>query len=101
MADALPADAVIANTATLFSALAHPGRLRILLALSEKEPRTAGELAALASLEQTAASHQLRLLKKVRLITASREGRQVLYRLSDHHISHIVRDAIAHVQEAS
>jgi len=99
MPDALLSEAVIAETASLFSALAHPGRLRILLALSEKAPRSATELAVLAGLEQTAASHQLRLLKKVRLITGERAGRQVLYSLADSHISHIIRDAVAHIQE--
>ena len=99
MPDERLSESVISQTASLFSALAHPGRLRILLALTRKAPRSATELAELSGLEQTAASHQLRLLKKVRLISAERSGRQILYSLSDTHVSHIILDAVAHVQE--
>ena len=99
MSDEQLSESVISQTASLFSALAHPGRLRILLALTRTAPRSAPELAELSGLEQTAASHQLRLIKKVRLISAERSGRQVLYSLSDTHVSHIILDAVAHVQE--
>ena len=99
MPDEHLSEPVISQTASLFSALAHPGRLRILLALTQRAPRSATELAELSGLEQTAASHQLRLLRKVRLISAQRAGRQVLYSLADSHVSHIILDAIAHVQE--
>jgi DNA-binding transcriptional ArsR family regulator len=86
-------------TAALFSALAHPGRLRMLFALMRDSPLSAGELAERAGLEQTAASHQLRHLRRARLIDARREGRLVLYTLTDTHVSHIIHDAVVHAQE--
>ena len=99
MANALPSDQEILKTAALFSALAHAGRLRMLLALASGEALPAGVLGETAGLKQTAASHQLRLLKDARLVKTHRDGRKVLYTLCDTHVSHIVRDAIAHIQE--
>lgn len=99
MAEMTLSDHEVDETVALFSALAHPGRLRILLALASEAPRAAGELGVLAGLKQTAASHQLRLLKNARLITAQRAGRQVLYSLADAHVAHIIRDAVAHMRE--
>jgi hypothetical protein len=32
-------------------------------------------------------------------VTASRRGREVVYRLRDEHVAHIVRDAVQHVSE--
>lgn len=85
--------------AELFAVLAHPGRLHTLLLLAEHEPRAVGELAEATGIEQTAMSHQLRQLKDARLVRAEREGRHVLYRLTDQHVADIVRDALAHVRE--
>jgi DNA-binding transcriptional ArsR family regulator len=34
-----------------------------------------------------------------RLVTADRQGREVFYDLTDHHVSHIVRDALEHTKE--
>lgn len=91
----------ISDAAALFGVLSHPIRLRVLALLSEHQPRTAGELQELVGLERTALSHQLRILREARLVCAERQGRRQLYQLADHHVAHIVRDAIAHVSEAS
>ena len=90
-----PLDSVV----HLFSVLAHPGRLRVLLLLEEKGRLSAGELAELVGMEQSAMSHQLRLLRDGRLVIAHREGRRVMYGIADHHVSHIVGDAMRHVAE--
>ena len=89
----------LSEAAALFGVLSHPIRLAVVALLSEREPRTAGELQEETGLERTALSHQLRLLKEARLVVSERSGRRQLYRLADHHVAHIVRDAIAHVSE--
>lgn len=89
----------IDRAVAFFAALAHEGRLRALLALSRGCPLSAGALAEACSLEQSAMSHQLRLLREARLVTTRREGKSVLYSLADHHVAHVVGDAIAHVSE--
>ncbi len=90
----------IDEAARLFSVLSHPQRLRVLSLLSDGEPRSAGTLQEALGLERTAMSHQLRILRDARLVSATRDGRHQLYSLTDHHVAHIVGDAIAHVSEA-
>lgn len=91
-------DEALKRTAALLGLLGHAKRLEVLLLLRE-EPLSAGELAKRLELEQSAMSHQLRLLRDARLVSSDRQGRRVLYRLADHHVAHIIGDALAHVSE--
>ena len=95
----LPADATVEATVALLAALAHPARLLVLVALLRGGPRSAGGLQDLCELEQSAMSHQLKILREAHLVVAEREGRQMIYRLADRHVAHIVEDALAHVDE--
>lgn len=72
----------LAQTLALF---ATASRLRLLWALIDGE-RPVDELAAAAGLTQSAASHQLRLLRQARLVAVRRAGRHAYYRLHDHHL---------------
>lgn len=92
-------DPAIERTVALLSAIAHPVRLEVLLALHRRGPMTAGELQDLAGYEQSAMSHLLRVLREARLVDAERRGKQVVYRLQDEHVAHIVEDALKHVRE--
>lgn len=87
------------QTAALFGLLAHPGRLAVLVCLLESAPRSVSELVAATGSERTALSHQLRRLREGRLVRRQRKGRRHLYELADHHVAHIVRDALQHVAE--
>lgn len=92
-------DEAIDAAVTLFSALAHPVRLRVLLFLSREGPCTVAALRACTGAEASALSHQLRVLLDTRLVTRSASGRSAEYRLHDHHVAHIVEDALAHMRE--
>lgn len=96
-----PTPAVVERTVALFGAIAHPARLTVLLLLAEGPSRSVSELQEATGLSQTSMSHQLRVLRDADLVTATRDGRRVLYALADHHVAHIVRDAVAHSAEAS
>lgn len=72
-------------------------RLRLLLSLVDGE-RTVEQLAAAAEMEQSAASHQLRLLRQLRLVAVRRDGRHAYYRLHDHHVPELLA-AIRHHHE--
>ncbi len=97
--DALPVADELEAASALFAAMAHPARLLALVALGRRGPMSAGDLAAITGLEQSAMSHQLRALRRARLILDERRGRRVIYRLADHHVSHLVEDALAHAAE--
>ena len=88
----------IEKAAALLGLLGHPKRLEALLVLGEGA-LSAGELGERLGLEQSAMSHQLRLLREANLVVSERVGRRVVYAVADHHVTHIVRDAVAHVAE--
>lgn len=71
--------------ATSLQAFATASRLRILWALLGGE-RPVDELVQASGLSQSATSHQLRLLRDARLLSSERRGRQIFYRLHDHHL---------------
>lgn len=91
------ADSVQALADT-FSALGDPTRVRILDALSHGELCVC-DLAAVLKLSQSAVSHQLRLLRGLRLVRPRRDGRIVYYSLDDQHIMAIFRQTLQHVEE--
>ena len=93
----VPEDSV-AGLADTFSALGDPTRVRILDALSHGELCVC-DLAAVLKLSQSAVSHQLRLLRGMRLVRPRRDGRIVFYALDDQHIMSIFRQTLQHVQE--
>ena len=100
VSEALPDEASLKAAVALFDAVAHPTRLLVLLALERRGPLSVTELQELAGIEQSAMSHQLRLLREARLVRDERRGRQVFYSLDDHHVAHIVEDALLHAREA-
>ena len=57
------------------------------------------DLAALLGVTQSAVSHQLRLLKTLRLVKFRREGKVVYYSLDDDHIKHIFNEGLDHISE--
>ena len=73
-------------------------RIRILYVLFESE-MCVYDIAQLLSMTQSAISHQLRLLKQARLVKFRREGRTVIYSLSDDHVRTIINQGMAHVEE--
>ena len=90
----------LAPAVALFATLAHPMRLQLLMALAANGPMSAGALQEAVDAEQSAVSHQLAALRRGRLVEGERDGRHMMYRLVDHHVAHIVRDAVAHAAES-
>lgn len=88
----------LAQAAQLFKVLGHESRLW-LLQLIGQQPQTVGALVQATGMSQPLVSQHLRTLKQAGLVTADRHGKEVEYRLADHHVSHVIDDAIAHVQE--
>ncbi len=82
-----------------FKALGDVSRLRILWALEQQEMCVC-DLAALLGITESAVSHQLRLLRTLRLVKNRREGTILYYRLADDHVSELVEIALEHVGES-
>jgi DNA-binding transcriptional ArsR family regulator len=105
-ADEAPAYVVLHNLvdeetasrlAEIFKALSDVTRVRILAALRQAE-LCVGDLARCLNMEQSAVSHQLRLLRQLRLVRARRQGRHVYYTLDDEHIYNLFLQGLDHVQ---
>ena len=94
----LVAAEAVEGLAETFSALGDPTRVRILDALSHGELCVC-DLAAVLGLSQSAVSHQLRLLRGIRLVRPRRDGRIVFYSLDDQHIMSIFKQTLQHVEE--
>ncbi|HYB29629.1 MAG TPA: metalloregulator ArsR/SmtB family transcription factor [Solirubrobacteraceae bacterium] len=80
---------------TMF-ALAAPSRLLILSALRDG-PRTVSEIIAVVDMEQSAVSHQLRVLRDHRVVSVERRGRERLYGLRDEHVGALLDHARRHL----
>jgi DNA-binding transcriptional ArsR family regulator len=85
------------QVATTLQALSTPSRLLILARLREG-PCAATELATAVDMEQSACSHQLRLLRNLGLVTGTRQGRSVVYALHDDHVAALLDQALYHVE---
>lgn len=83
------------SVAATLRALANPRRLRILATL-QSGPSTVGELTQILDMEQSAVSHQLRLLRDQGFVTAERQGRHIEYSLYDNHIGELIEQAVSH-----
>lgn len=95
---ALVAPDAVQGLADTFNALGDPTRVRILDALSHGELCVC-DLAAVLKLSQSAVSHQLRLLRGLRLVRPRRDGRVVFYSLDDQHIIALFKQTLQHVEE--
>jgi ArsR family transcriptional regulator len=91
-------DRTVDEIAETFRVLGDPTRIRILDALAAGDLCVC-DVARLVGISESAVSHQLRLLRGMRLVRHRRAGRQVFYSLDDQHIVQLLRLAVTHVQE--
>ena len=89
-------DAAIEAMAEVFKALGDPTRLRILLVLLHEGEQSVGNLAESVGMSDSAVSHQLRLLRNLRIVSTERQGRTIVYRLDDNHIAGLLQQAVDH-----
>jgi ArsR family transcriptional regulator len=92
----MPDDDGIATMATRFKCLSEPSRLKILWALADGELCVDHIVEAVGG-NQSAVSHQLRLLKDNRIIKCRRDGKNMLYSVSDDHIMMMIKVAKEHL----
>ena len=94
----LLSDSAVTDLAETFKVLGDTTRVRILDALSRAELCVC-DIARLLGLSESAVSHQLRLLRGMRLVRPRRDGRVVFYSLDDQHIMAIFKQTLQHVEE--
>lgn len=95
---AIPEPSLVTGMAETFKVLGDPNRLRIVIAVAQAELCTA-DIAEALGISESAVSHQLRLLKTLRLIRQRKDGKLVLTSLDDEHIEDLLRIARRHASE--
>jgi ArsR family transcriptional regulator len=93
-----PDPEVLTATGDLLRALAAPVRISIVLELMHSE-LCVHQLVDALGVTQPLVSQHLRVLKSAGVVRGERNGREIVYRLVDDHLAHIVVDAVAHATE--
>jgi DNA-binding transcriptional ArsR family regulator len=84
--------------ADVMFALSTPSRVQILGCLLEG-PCSVRELTEFLGMEQSAVSHQLRVLRSHRLVKAEQIGTRRVYSLQDEHVTALLNAGVSHVEE--
>ena len=94
----MPAEDTLKELAEFYKVFGDATRIRILCVLLEGEVCVC-DLAELLDMTQSAISHQLRVLKQMKLVKNRREGKTVYYSLADGHIQTIISQGMEHIAE--
>ena len=94
----MPMEDDLLEVAELFKVFGDLTRVKIICALSKSE-LCVSDLTELLEMNQSAVSHQLRLLKQSRLVKTRRDGKVRFYSLADEHIKEIFKVAFEHILE--
>ncbi len=93
-----PPDEYLYDLADLFKVFGDTTRIRILYALFDNE-LCVNDIAEILNLNQSAVSHQLRILKDAKLVRYRRDGKNVFYALDDDHVRTVLSMGMDHVEE--
>ena len=96
--DTMPDEELLYELADLFKVFGDTTRIKILYALMEQDLCVA-DLAEIIGASQSAVSHQLRTLKQARLVKFQRDGKNVIYSLSDDHVYTVLAQGMTHICE--
>jgi ArsR family transcriptional regulator, lead/cadmium/zinc/bismuth-responsive transcriptional repressor len=94
----LVGEQTISEMAETFKVLGDQTRLKIVLTLSKQELCVL-DIATVVGMSESAVSHQLRLLKSLRLVKQRKDGKMVFYSLDDEHIEDLIKVASKHSEE--
>lgn len=94
----LPDERVLNGLSETFKVLSNPTRLKLIHALSREELCVC-DLAALLGSTDSAVSHQLRLMRSMRLVKYRRDGKLAYYSLDDQHVRQLFEAGLAHLEE--
>lgn len=94
----IPTEEELYDLAELFKVFGDSTRIRILFQLFDKE-LSVGDLADLLNMNQSAVSHQLKVLKQAKLVKNRRDGKSIIYSLDDEHVRTIIAMGIDHIEE--
>ena len=92
-------DSVLEHIEEFLNVASDYTRLKILYALINKEEKCVSDIQEIIGASQTLVSHQLAVLKKADFVRSRKDGRHVLYSLSDDHVVELLKLVHDHVIE--
>ena len=92
----MPEEEKLYDLAELFKVFGDTTRIKIIYALFASEMCVC-DMAALLGMNQSAISHQLRILKQAKLVKFRKEGKVVYYSLDDDHVQNIFDQGFMHI----
>jgi ArsR family transcriptional regulator len=95
----IPDERLLQYVTEAFDALSEPTRAPIVYALSNRSLRV-GDIASIVGVSESAASHQLRILKDRRVVKSQRHATSIYYSVDDPHIAAMIREAEYHADHA-
>jgi len=87
---------IIYDIADFYKVFGDSTRIRILYALMEKE-LCVGDLVQELSMNQSAVSHQLRVLRQNDLVKFRKDGKTIVYSLDDSHVTVLLQQGLEHI----
>lgn len=93
--DMLPKETIV-SLSEVFKALGDPTRLNIIYLLS-KQDLCVYDIAAILNMSQSAISHQLRVLRGLKLVKFRKEGKHAIYSLDDDHVLQLFNQGLEHI----
>lgn len=94
----MPSEEIMQGLADFYKVFGDTTRIKILCALFQAESCVCC-LAEAIGMTQSAVSHQLRILKQMKLVKNRREGKTIYYSLADAHIQSIINQGMEHITE--
>lgn len=94
----MPSEETLKELADFYKVFGDATRVKILFVLLQAEMCVC-DLAETLEMTQSAISHQLRVLKQMKLVKNRREGKTVYYSLADGHIQNIISQGMEHILE--
>lgn len=94
----LPGEDTLRDLADFYKVFGDVTRIRILYVLLHHEVCVC-HLAEMLGMTQSAISHQLRVLKQMKLVKNRRDGKTIYYSLADDHIETIISQGMEHIAE--
>ena len=88
----------LCDLAEVFKVFGDSTRIKILYDLFEGE-KNVTEICQDLEMNQSAISHQLKILRTAHLVSGKRVGKSILYSLADEHVKTIIAMGIEHIEE--
>ncbi len=95
--NSLEEEPYIFDLSNIFKALGDPTRLKIIFVLS-KSDLCVCDIAKILDMTQSAISHQLRILRDLKLVKFTKQGKLAIYSLDDEHVLHLFEQGLDHVK---